>query len=1140
MRIQLQMLGLPRLSIDGRIVPIAWQRRTLALLSYLFTSPGAQPRDGVAFALWPDDDEETARSQLRRNLNALRGQLPRDAADWIAVEGASLEFRRSAVDTDVTAFETAIDRDGDLAAAVQLYGGDFAASADEPHVLVERERLRARFHAALTELTGIEFSARRFERALAYGRRILTDEPFREDIVRRMISIHYAMGDRPGALSEFDRFARSLRVEMGIDPMPETAALRDLVLRGEALPVAPDARLRPAPPARAATAGLLPFTGRRTALEVLERAWASACDGKGKVIFVGGEAGVGKTRTVAEFLDRTVGTSGRILRGSTASPEARPYEALLAAFGQAAHFIPALEIDSVWLAELTELVPEIGSRSPRRARTPLPAEREATRLFESFARFAVAVARGRATVIVLEDLHWAQAASFDALRFLATRLRNEPILLIGTYRTGDNPSTAAVVHDLCSAQLADAFGLSRLTTAETLDLLKRTTPPIDDERAHRIARSSEGHPLFLGELVRDDAEARHEPAGGIAEVVAGRLRRCSPGAQHLARVAAVCGETFDLDLLGQAAGWDDGTLVDRLAELLARQFIRSTAAYERGGYAFSHALVHAAVLESLEARERAVIHRIAARVLESRHGAVTYDLEIARHWAGAGDPGRAARAYARAARSSLAAHARDEAASLAARGLALSVDPSIRRELLEIRIAANLRRASQDVLRADVGLLRETVAHLDDDAAFAAALLAFNVEEVIGDTASRRAAVEALQRYDDGDDTSARRAWIAAAKARYDVQREHFAQAFAGAQDAAARFAACGNTAQELRTSIFLARLMARQGRFDEAAAFVARVESRVTALDDPALAIDYWYVRGVIPADRRDPAATLHAAARLGALAAAAGDRLMEGHAALLRGIAHQHRSQLTQALRELDAAEDIYESIGAASTLLNARNNRASTLLQIGRVDEAAQIFAGLYDGARGAGADESRYYAASNLGCALLAAGRVEEALTLQREALAIARALSSDGQAALALGDLGAAETAAGESAMGLAHLREAIAINRRLERTAVLAHDLARAASAEGSPSEAAVHARGALALVEADPEGIALAPEILNRCGDAFARAGDWAASEFCRGRARELFVKRLEALEENDRGHYRSLAWHASLDEPRSVGVTG
>jgi hypothetical protein len=623
-------------------------------------------------------------------------------------------------------------------------------------------------------------------------------------------------------------------------------------------------------------------------------------------------------------------------------------------------------------------------------------------------------------------------------------------------------------------------------------------------------------------------------SGGIAELVGARLRRCSPGAQLLAKVAAVCGETFDLDLLGKAAGWDDGTLIDRLAELLQRQFIRATAAYERGGYAFSHALVHVAIFETLEARDRQRIHRIAARVLESRDAGAAYDVEIARHWAGAGEPERAAEAYARAARASLAAYARDEAASLAARGLQAAIDPALRRRLLKIRIAANKRRASIDVLRADVELLRRIAETLDDEARFDAALAAFEVEEVSGDAASRLAAINELQRYDDGDDASPRRASIADANARHDVLREHFQAALLFARDAAARFAACGKARDELRVSLFIARLMVQQGLFDEAFAFAVDVEPRVAALSDRAMAIDYWHLRAVIPSHRRDPSATLHAAERVLELARAAGDRLMEGHATVMRAMAYQHRSQLTRALRELDAAEAIYASIGAVSYFGHTRNNRASALLQIGRVAEAADILASLYAAAKRNGADDSLYYAASNLGCAMLAAGRVDEALRLQREALALASRQSSDGQAALALGDLGAAEIAAGQGGAGLAHLREAIVLNRHLGRTAVLAHDLARAAGAEPDPADGAAHARAALALVEADPERIALAPEILNRCAEAFARAMDRAASEFCRRRASELLAERLDALDESDRAHYLALPWHAS---PAEIG---
>jgi hypothetical protein len=153
-----------------------------------------------------------------------------------------------------------------------------------------------------------------------------------------------------------------------------------------------------------------------------------------------------------------------------------------------------------------------------------------------------------------------------------------------------------------------------------------------------------------------------------------------------------------------------------------------------------------------------------------------------------------------------------------------------------------------------------------------------------------------------------------------------------------------------------------------------------------------------------------------------------------------------------------------------------------------------------------------------------------LAMQTEALALARAMGSDGFAALALGDLGAAEVAAGLTEAGLTHLLEAAAANRRLDRPAVLAHDLARAAGAEPAGERGAVHARAALAVVEADPDAVALAPEILGRAAAAFERAGDVAAAAYCRRRGRGILAQRLSTIEGADRAAHLALAWHASL----------
>jgi tetratricopeptide (TPR) repeat protein len=306
-----------------------------------------------------------------------------------------------------------------------------------------------------------------------------------------------------------------------------------------------------------------------------------------------------------------------------------------------------------------------------------------------------------------------------------------------------------------------------------------------------------------------------------------------------------------------------------------------------------------------------------------------------------------------------------------------------------------------------------------------------------------------------------------------------------------------------------------------------------VRAVDDAALTIYYWYVRSMAAHVRRDGAAMLPLAQRVVELSQAAGDRRMEAAGLSVVVAAYQNLSRLTEALRVHECMEEIYRALGASSQMRMARVNRASVLLQIGRLDEAAMILRAAYDEAKGSAVHGSAFFAALNLGWAMFARGQLHAALELQSEALELAREIASDGYAALALGDRGGTHIALGDDAAARADLNAAIEMNRRLDRPAVLANDLARISLAEPRAQDGAARARAALALVEEDSERVALAPGILFDCARAFTRAEDAAAAEYCRRRGREIVIARLRLLEDDDRGFYFALPWHAALFEP-------
>jgi len=550
--------------------------------------------------------------------------------------------------------------------------------------------------------------------------------------------------------------------------------------------------------------------------------------------------------------------------------------------------------------------------------------------------------------------------------------------------------------------------------------------------------------------------------------------------------------------------------------------------------------VHAAVLAGVDEPDRRRLHRIIARALESREAGERYDAEIARHWFEAGDGARAAAAYARAADASLRVYARDEAAHLATLGLACADDPELQCTLLKIRINANRRRLPIEVVRADTARLRESAEALGDEARFNAARLAFEIELGTPDLEPRSAAVDAMRGLVDDIRFPLRGAFVAEAEARNEGLRGNYDAALARAEAAMNAYAACAATREQLAMANIIVRLKSQQGRIDEADALAGTIEPSVTALNDPALTMDYWYGRAFLFSVQRNGKANLETSRRVIELARAFGDRLMEAHATNSRAMAYQHLSELGNALRDVDAALELYEAIGVADYTPLIRNNRASMLLQVGRIDEAAAILSDLYASSKERSTADTICFAANNLGSAMFLTGRIEEALDLHREAYALAREMGSEGFAALLLGDLGEVEIACGDPSSGLGHLREAIAINRKLDRTALFAYDLSRAAGAEPSAADGATHARTALAIVESGgTDGIAYAPEIYGRCAAAFARAKDEGAALYCRERGRALLALRLALIDESDRASYRALPWHAALlDDTADVAV--
>ena len=435
--LRVRLFGGGRLLDGDAEIKLPSRHFTLPLLAYVLLQRGAAiPRRRLAFVLWPDESEEGALQHLRRNLHVLGKALPATSSDspWLWVDAESVAWNQASdYEFDVADFERLRADAATLERASALYAGDLLEDVYDDWVVAERERLRRLHQADAIALLTAARSRRDFAAAAAHARRLLDDDPFREDVVRQLMAVRYESGDAAGAVAECDRFAQTLRAEMDAAPMPETLALREAIARGEAI-----AGAAPPAPARQLSAPAAPFVGRRRQLDALWDVWARVATGSGALAFVRGDAGIGKSRLVAELALRVEAAGGRVLLGTTSAPEREPLQCFSAALRGALPLLAALALPPRQLAVVADLVPEL--RAYRKGVPAGPVSERADErhaLFEALAQTLSELGRPRPVLLVLEDVHLAGAATIDAVRAIVPRTARSPVLVVATFRPGD-------------------------------------------------------------------------------------------------------------------------------------------------------------------------------------------------------------------------------------------------------------------------------------------------------------------------------------------------------------------------------------------------------------------------------------------------------------------------------------------------------------------------------------------------------------------------------------------------------------------------------------------------------------------------------------------------------------------------------
>ncbi len=394
--------------------------------------------------------------------------------------------------------------------------------------------------------------------------------------------------------------------------------------------------------------------GRSGEIGRLRASLQAAHEGRSSATLLAGEAGVGKTRVVAEIAAVAQAEGAIVLLGGCIDlgEGSMPYAPVAEALRGLVRRVDPEELEIVLgqgRTELARLVPDLGpvAGTGGNATGALSYGSGQGRLFELLLGVLERLAARAPVVFIVEDLHWSDRSTRDLLGFLVRNLRDVPVMLLFTYRSDELHRRHPLLPFLAE--------LERTGRVERLALV-----PFDRRESAQQLRAIAGHDLdagliesiharsggnaFFGEelLVAAGEDGRAELPATLRDVLLARTADLAEPTQEFLRVASAAGQRVDPALLAAAAALDETTLYEALRESVGRQVLvpDPTAGIER--YAFRHALLQEAIYDDLLPGERTRLHSAFARTLEaSSLGDASRAAELAYHWHAAHDLPRA-------------------------------------------------------------------------------------------------------------------------------------------------------------------------------------------------------------------------------------------------------------------------------------------------------------------------------------------------------------------------------------------------------------------------------------------------------------------------------------------------------------------
>jgi DNA-binding SARP family transcriptional activator len=715
-----RILGPLEVLEDGRRLALAGSKARALLALLLLHANETVTSDRLIDELWGEHPPGGAAKTLQMHVSRLRKTLTSDGASGspgpIVTREGGYELTLDPEALDANRFERLVaegraeleaGRAGQAVTrfeeALALWRGEALAElAFEPFAQSEVARLDDLRIAALEQLIDAKLALGRHAEVVERLDALIGQHPYREGLRAQLMLALYRSDRQAEALQAYQDARAALVEQLGIEPgerlreLERAILAQDVSLQLEAVPAPEEREVAPASSRHT-------FVGRDRELAELVAGLAGALAGRGRLVLVSGEPGIGKSRLADALMEEARSRGAEILVG-------RSWEA-----GGAPAFWPWIQALRVHLRDtnpdalriqlgpgaplLAQLLPEVRELFPELGEPPPLTEAGARfRLFEAVRWFLRSAAEDRPLVVVLDDLHAADEPSLLLLQFVARGLEDSSLLIVGAYRDVDptprDPLTSALaelVREPHTSQLA-LGGLSAADVAEYV-ALSTGTPP-GPGVADAIHAETEGNALFVSETVQLlAAEGGVEGAGaqlsippGVRAVIGRRVARLSERCGAMLVTASVMGREFGLEALAELSELSPTELMDALNEAMAERVLDDVPGAP-GRVRFSHVLIRDTLYDGLTAARRMQLHREAGDALERTYASdpAPHLAELARHFVAAAPLGVRDMAvrYARLAGERAAAQlAFEEAARHFEIALTLVDDQSERCDLL--------------------------------------------------------------------------------------------------------------------------------------------------------------------------------------------------------------------------------------------------------------------------------------------------------------------------------------------------------------------------------------------------------------------------------------------------------------------------